>query len=564
MGIFRQFPYTNFHEINLDWIINEVKRIVKENKEIITDFNELEEYVKNWMQSLNVDEAIKDYIDELLESGRLSEIILAAFNELDERVSDIESEMKKGSIENYYLSHIKVGEDSDAPIIAFNNPVRNAITWLSATNNQGETIVGDFLADEITTTNKSIITGLTHINDATFCNINNEVLFADYEAGSPKLWRANPATLNIIDQVNLDAWEGSSIGQVSFDNEKNIGYITGEVKGNTNYIQCGVINSKYEIVKQFPLYVGLTNNDNNFSWSYTQGSEVINGRFYGLKTCISETLRSNGFIITGIDFENEKIIDSKMIAACDEVQSILVYNNNIYIYGYSNPTGGDAHYTTLIVLSISPINNIIRDITVDESATLNGNGTPNSPYNNLASAIYQIFYTNSKSDIILKTDVIKPIHVTPPYSGYASNYRITGNNVTLNMLSNLTLHRVNIQFNGIIFNQTGSYYWTFTNNSYVSFYDCTFIKTAAIMMFRILTSMCIVNNGAVNFTANNEFGIFQIRWIGLLICEWASITSGVNTNVIANTLGGCVINTRAITALTNPYPQTSNSVKLGN
>ena len=26
MGIFRQFPYTNFHEINLDWILNNIKK----------------------------------------------------------------------------------------------------------------------------------------------------------------------------------------------------------------------------------------------------------------------------------------------------------------------------------------------------------------------------------------------------------------------------------------------------------------------------------------------------------------------------------------------------------
>lgn len=26
MGVFEQFPYTNFHELNLDWIIKQVKQ----------------------------------------------------------------------------------------------------------------------------------------------------------------------------------------------------------------------------------------------------------------------------------------------------------------------------------------------------------------------------------------------------------------------------------------------------------------------------------------------------------------------------------------------------------
>lgn len=29
MGIFEQFPYTNFHELNLDWLLNAVKKLDK-------------------------------------------------------------------------------------------------------------------------------------------------------------------------------------------------------------------------------------------------------------------------------------------------------------------------------------------------------------------------------------------------------------------------------------------------------------------------------------------------------------------------------------------------------
>lgn len=33
MGVFEQFPYTNFHELNLDWIIAELKKLDKKVNE---------------------------------------------------------------------------------------------------------------------------------------------------------------------------------------------------------------------------------------------------------------------------------------------------------------------------------------------------------------------------------------------------------------------------------------------------------------------------------------------------------------------------------------------------
>ena len=30
MGFFNNFPYTNFHELNLDWIINQVRKLDKD------------------------------------------------------------------------------------------------------------------------------------------------------------------------------------------------------------------------------------------------------------------------------------------------------------------------------------------------------------------------------------------------------------------------------------------------------------------------------------------------------------------------------------------------------
>lgn len=52
MGIFRQFPYTNFHEMNLDWLINKMKYLSSEwDKFVVNWEEEVKEEVDSWLVS---------------------------------------------------------------------------------------------------------------------------------------------------------------------------------------------------------------------------------------------------------------------------------------------------------------------------------------------------------------------------------------------------------------------------------------------------------------------------------------------------------------------------------
>lgn len=94
MAIFNEFPYTNIHEINLDWIIARVKEwlAVAENWElwktdIQTAFDELKAYVMN----LDLNEEVSNKLDQMAEDGTLAEIInQEIFGDLEERVEDLE------------------------------------------------------------------------------------------------------------------------------------------------------------------------------------------------------------------------------------------------------------------------------------------------------------------------------------------------------------------------------------------------------------------------------------------------------------------------------------------
>lgn len=80
MPFFDHYPYTNFHNVNLDWILERVKawgQMVEDNNtrfENLQEANEaFKEYVTNYLQNLDIQAEIDDKLDRMFESGELTE-----------------------------------------------------------------------------------------------------------------------------------------------------------------------------------------------------------------------------------------------------------------------------------------------------------------------------------------------------------------------------------------------------------------------------------------------------------------------------------------------------------
>lgn len=77
MGVYNQFPYTNFHEINLDWLIAEVKKIsdgwieYKNTMDAwkLTIDEELEVF-NEWFDHLDVQDEVRNVINDMVASGQ--------------------------------------------------------------------------------------------------------------------------------------------------------------------------------------------------------------------------------------------------------------------------------------------------------------------------------------------------------------------------------------------------------------------------------------------------------------------------------------------------------------
>lgn len=72
---FSNFPYTDFHNLNLDWLLDTVKGLDTKWDEYYTQWNKWQADVQNYIDNLDYIAAIDKYLDALKASGELSDII---------------------------------------------------------------------------------------------------------------------------------------------------------------------------------------------------------------------------------------------------------------------------------------------------------------------------------------------------------------------------------------------------------------------------------------------------------------------------------------------------------
>lgn len=72
---FSNFPYTDFHNLNLDWLLETVKDLDTKWDDYYTQWTKWQSDVQNYIDNLDYITAIDNYLDALKDSGELSDII---------------------------------------------------------------------------------------------------------------------------------------------------------------------------------------------------------------------------------------------------------------------------------------------------------------------------------------------------------------------------------------------------------------------------------------------------------------------------------------------------------
>ena len=75
MGIFQQFPYSNFHEFNLDQIIKIMREMQDEWEATKTEWNDMKDFINNYFDNLDVSEEVYGALVKMAHNGILSGII---------------------------------------------------------------------------------------------------------------------------------------------------------------------------------------------------------------------------------------------------------------------------------------------------------------------------------------------------------------------------------------------------------------------------------------------------------------------------------------------------------
>lgn len=121
---YENFPYSNFHELNADWILDQVRDCIKKVADLGLSFNQLKEYVNNYFSSLDVDTAIAEEIRRLIDNGTMGALInQTLLGEINDKVDSLNSYMDKVYVRDSYI--LTVGHSNGVMF----NTIKSAIDY---------------------------------------------------------------------------------------------------------------------------------------------------------------------------------------------------------------------------------------------------------------------------------------------------------------------------------------------------------------------------------------------------------------------------------------------------
>ena len=88
MSFENKYPYTDFHELNLDWFLAEFKKVTNKVTSLDATVQEFTAFVTNYFNNLDVQEEINKKLDEMYASGELSALIENLFSDFEDEIND--------------------------------------------------------------------------------------------------------------------------------------------------------------------------------------------------------------------------------------------------------------------------------------------------------------------------------------------------------------------------------------------------------------------------------------------------------------------------------------------
>lgn len=266
---FEQFPYSNFHDLNLDWVLQKVKEAMQGYAELSTKVDGFEvtlqgalDYINNYFKNLDVQDEIDKKLQEMADSGELANIVsqfLKAPFVYSSYASAVQDNLKVNSIfiirryalENFSSSGMIffIVKDPTSTTIPYNDKYAECITPIITPESLGASTRGTTNADNIIKICiEYSLKGYTIIVDGTYKLNNSYIVNDNFVIKNPKY--INPTNRLIqYNKLNI-SFSGSQtmINGIKYSNEIKTG---ASFQGS-----CYNSNTKRIIM-------ALTNNDNS-------------------------------------------------------------------------------------------------------------------------------------------------------------------------------------------------------------------------------------------------------------------------------------------------------------
>lgn len=204
---FEQFPYSNFHDLNLDWVLQKVKEAMQGYAELSTKVDGFEvtlqgalDYINNYFKNLDVQDVIDKKLQEMADSGELANIVsrfLKAPFVYNSYASAVQDNLKTNSIfiiRRYALEHFSssgimffIAKDPTSTTIPYNDKYAECITPVITPESLGASARGTTNADDII--KKCIeysLKGYTIIVDGTYKLNNSYIVNDNFVIRNPK------------------------------------------------------------------------------------------------------------------------------------------------------------------------------------------------------------------------------------------------------------------------------------------------------------------------------------------------------------------------------------------
>ena len=136
---FHEYPYTDFHEMNLDWILQTVKQLTEDWAQVRSDwedeqaaFADLQSYIENYFNNLDVQQEINVKLDGLVLDGTMSELIAPyVASGLPAEVASQLGDVVAAQIGAVVAAQIGAVVADQLPAIAASAAATEVGTWLS-------------------------------------------------------------------------------------------------------------------------------------------------------------------------------------------------------------------------------------------------------------------------------------------------------------------------------------------------------------------------------------------------------------------------------------------------